>query len=81
MWHRALTCVCLEAADASDWQVVIEVLMEKDNERITSYISLREARYEDTSCCASWEKRRGEQQKEGRLTTSLENLSCSKYAW
>lgn len=33
-----------------DWQVVIEAPVDKDNERITSHIFLKEAMNGDTSC-------------------------------
>lgn len=41
MWHRVLVCF-LPVGSRCDWQVVIEALTEKDNERVTSpYFSKR----------------------------------------
>lgn len=57
MCHSVFVSVCQEAGDACDRQVVIEALLEKDNKRITFYIFLSEATYEDTSCCTSWQRR------------------------
>lgn len=38
MWLEVLQDVCLLAAEESDWQAVIEALMEKDKETLTSHI-------------------------------------------
>lgn len=68
------TCVYLSAGSRRDWQMVIEALMDKDNERILPNIFLRGPMYEDTSYCTILEQREG-QRKQQREVNSKERVS------
>lgn len=63
------TCVYLPAGSRHDWQMVIEALMDKDNERILPIIFLIEAMYEDRSYCTTLERREGQRKQQREVNS------------